>query len=46
MATQINEEKAPTAQEDHKLDRIAEEAAVKSSKTEKKYDRDHDIFTK
>jgi hypothetical protein len=32
--------------EDNKLDRAAEEAAEKSSKTEKRYDKDHGIFTK
>lgn len=32
--------------EDNKLDRGAEEAAGKAGKTEKRYDRDHDIFTK
>ena len=34
-----------TGEDDH-LDRIAERAAEKASKTEKNYDRDHDIFTK
>jgi hypothetical protein len=32
--------------EDKKLDRVAEEAAQKASKTEKRYDKGHDIFTK
>jgi hypothetical protein len=32
--------------EDKKLDRVAEEAAKKASKTEKKYDTDQGIFTK
>lgn len=32
--------------EDNKLDRTAERAAEKASKTEKAYDRDHNIFTK
>jgi hypothetical protein len=32
--------------EESKVDRIAEEAAEKSGKTEKKFDRDHNIFTK
>ena len=54
MASQINQDKASTAQEFHtsktgedkELDRAAQEAAVEASKTEKVYDRDHDIFTK
>lgn len=32
--------------EDKELDRLAEHAAEKAGKTEKHYDRDHDIFTK
>jgi hypothetical protein len=32
--------------EDKPLDRAADEAARKAGKTEKKYDRDHNIFTK
>ncbi len=32
--------------EDNRLDRSADDAAKKASKTEKAYDRDHDIFTK
>jgi hypothetical protein len=32
--------------EDNKLDRAAEEAAEKSSTTQKRYHKDHDIFTK
>jgi hypothetical protein len=32
--------------EDTKMDRAAEEAAEKAGKTEKRYDKDHDIFTK
>jgi hypothetical protein len=32
--------------EDERLDRTAEEAAEKAGKTEKRYDQDHDIFTK
>ena len=33
-------------EEEKKIDRTAEDAAEKSSKTEKRYDRDHNIFTK
>jgi hypothetical protein len=32
--------------EDKAIDRLAEQAAEKAGKTEKNYDRDHDIFTK
>ncbi len=32
--------------EDKAIDRVAERAAEKAGKTEKRYDRDHDIFTK
>jgi len=32
--------------QDEKIDRIAEQAAEKASKTEKHYDQNHDIFTK
>ena len=32
--------------EDKKIDRIANEAAKKAGKTEKRYDQQNDIFTK
>jgi hypothetical protein len=32
--------------EDKKIDRVAEQAAEKAGKTEKRYDQDRDIFTK
>jgi hypothetical protein len=32
--------------EDKELDRVAERAAEKAGKTEKRYDSDHGIFTK
>jgi hypothetical protein len=32
--------------QDKKIDRTAEQAAEKAGKTEKRYDQDHDIFTK
>jgi hypothetical protein len=32
--------------ENNRIDKAAEEAAVKASKTEKRYDKDQDIFTK
>jgi hypothetical protein len=54
MANQSHLEKPPSTEEFHtartgkdkKLDRTAEEAAEKAEKTEKRYDQDHDIFTK
>lgn len=41
-------EEFPTAKtvEDKKIDRTAEQAAEKAGKTERRYDQDHDIFTK
>jgi len=32
--------------EQKKLDRLAQEAAERAKRTEQRYDRDHDIFTK
>jgi hypothetical protein len=32
--------------QDKKIDRSAEQAAEKANKSEKRYDQDHDIFTK
>ena len=32
--------------EDKKIDRAADQAAEKAGKTEKRYDQNHDIFTK
>ena len=32
--------------EDNKLDRTAERAAERAGRSEKRYDQDHDIFTK
>ena len=32
--------------EDNRIDKAAEEAAEKASKTEKRYDKNHEIFTK
>ena len=54
MPNQSNTEKQPSAEEFHtsktgedkKLDRTAEQAAEKAGKTEKRYDQEHDIFTK
>jgi hypothetical protein len=36
----------PKTGEDKELDRVAESAAEKAGKTEKRYDSDHGIFTK
>jgi hypothetical protein len=54
MPNQTNPEKQSSTDEFHtsktgedkKLDRTAEQAAEKAGKTEKRYDQDHDIFTK
>jgi hypothetical protein len=35
-----------TTGEESRIDRIAEQAAEKAERTEKRYDKDHDIFTK
>ncbi len=32
--------------QDNRIDRAAEEAAEKAGKAEKRYDQEHDIFTK
>jgi hypothetical protein len=42
----LNEFHTSKTGEDKKLDRTAEEAALKAGKTEKRYDQDHEIFTK
>jgi hypothetical protein len=36
----------PPTGEDKKLDHAAQEAAEKAGKTERRFDKDHDIFTK
>jgi hypothetical protein len=54
MPNQSNVGKPPSEEEFHtsktgedkKIDRTAEQAAEKAGKTEKRFDRDHDIFTK
>jgi hypothetical protein len=40
------EEFRTTTGQESRLDRTAERAAEKAGQTEKRYDRDHDIFTK
>ncbi len=54
MSNLSKNEKPPTQEEFHtsktgedkKLDRVAEEAAERAAKTVKRYDQDHNIFTK
>jgi hypothetical protein len=54
MPNQTRIEKPPSTEDlhtakteqDKQIDRTAEQAAEKASKTEKRYDQDHDIFTK
>ncbi len=41
----LDESRTATGEET-KIDRIADRAAERAGKTEKQYDRDHDIFTK
>jgi len=36
----------PKTGEDNEIDRVADRAAEKAGKTQKKYDSEHDIFTK
>jgi hypothetical protein len=44
--TTLDESHTASTGEDKEIDRIADRAAEKAGKTEKHYDRDHDIFTK
>jgi len=46
--TPITDEEFHTSKsgENNRLDRVAEEAAEKASRTEKRYDKNHEIFTK
>ncbi len=37
---------APKTRQDERIDRLAEQAAEGASKSEKRYDQGHDIFTK
>jgi hypothetical protein len=54
MSNQADKTKAPEVDTsntletpaDERLDRIADEAAQKAERTEKRFDSDHDIFTK
>jgi hypothetical protein len=44
--TQKDPSEPSETSEDKKLERIADEAAERAGKTERRYDEDHDIFTK
>jgi hypothetical protein len=46
--TPITQEEFHTAKtgQESRLDRTAEQAAEKAGRTEKRYDKEHDIFTK
>ncbi len=44
--TQNDPSKDSETTEDKKLDRIADDAAKRAGKTERRFDEDHDIFTK
>jgi hypothetical protein len=41
-----DDQQAPTDKEDKKLDHLAEDAAKQAGKTQQRYDKDHNIFTK
>jgi hypothetical protein len=44
-ATKLNDETTPAESPQKKVERIAEKAATKSTKTAQKYDEDHKIFS-
>jgi hypothetical protein len=43
--TKVEDETVVKESADKKIERVAEKAAVKSTKTEQKYDKEHNIFT-
>ena len=45
-ATKLEDETVSDATAEKWIDRVAETAAEKSTKTEQRYDRDHNIFSK
>jgi hypothetical protein len=45
QATKLEDETVTDATADKKIQRVAEKAAEKSSKTEQKYDKDHTIIS-
>jgi hypothetical protein len=44
--TKLDDETAPDATPEERIDRVAEKAAEKSTKTEQRYDGDHNIISK
>jgi len=44
--TRKDPSKSSETSEDKELDRIADDAAERAGQTERRYDEDHDIFTK
>jgi|HubBroStandDraft_5_1064220.scaffolds.fasta_scaffold63472_3 hypothetical protein len=45
-ATKLDDEATPDRTAEERIDRVAEKAAEKSTKTEQRYDRDHGTFSK
>lgn len=45
-ATKLEDETVSEATAENRIERVAEKAAEKSTKTEHRYDRDHSIFSK
>lgn len=45
-ATKLEDKTISDASAEKRIDRIAEKAAEKASKTEQRYDKEHDIFSK
>jgi hypothetical protein len=45
-ATKLEDETVAEKSADKEVELVAEKAALKSTKTEQKYDKEHDIFTK
>lgn len=45
-ATKLEDETVSEATPEKRIERVAEKAAEKSTKTEHSYDRDHSIFSK
>lgn len=45
-ATKLEDETVSKATAETRIERVAEKAAEKSTKTEQRYDRDHNIFSK
>ena len=45
-ATKLEDETVSDATAEKRIERVADKAAEKSTKTEQRYDRDHNIFSK